>query len=174
LGEMMFFEVNLIAVTSGIWEWQVCCERKAIVCGYAPTRQLAQFGGYTDLFVLLAGQSRLGSVTIQNHDAGTVGCTPHAEEKAAAVPQTDIDGSHTLDRRSSPLGVGHTAGMEMPKFTVYFGCRHCERLYTASQEHQPGASNFICRGCGTQVHEWSGPYSFIGWKLAELKRHQRL
>jgi hypothetical protein len=59
---MMFFEVNLIAVTSGIWEWQVCCERKAIVCGYAATRQLAQLGGHIDLFVLLAEQSRLGSV----------------------------------------------------------------------------------------------------------------
>jgi hypothetical protein len=178
LGEMMFFEVNLIAVTSGIWEWQVCCERKAIVCGYAATRQLAQLGGHIDLFVLLAEQSRLGSVTTQNHDGGTVRCTPHADEKAAVVPQTDNNGSHTLDRRSSPpsvgLSPGHTAGIEMPKFTVYFACQHCERLYTAVQEHQPGAGSFDCRACGTLVHEWSGPYNLIGWKPAELNRHQRL
>jgi hypothetical protein len=60
--------------------------------------------------------------------------------------------------------------MEMPKFTVYFACHHCETLYTAIQEHQPGAGSFDCRGCGTQVHEWTGPYNFIGWKLAGLNR----
>jgi prophage tail gpP-like protein len=28
----------------------------------------------------------------------------------------------------------------------------------------PGAGSFICRSCGTLVHEWSGTYNFVDWK----------
>jgi hypothetical protein len=35
--------------------------------------------------------------------------------------------------------------METPKITVYFSCRHCERLYRTSQgrQRQPGHYDFI-------------------------------
>jgi hypothetical protein len=52
--ETRFFEVNLIAMACGIWEWQVCYNQKPITCGYASTRKIAQFGGHSDLFLLLS------------------------------------------------------------------------------------------------------------------------
>jgi hypothetical protein len=39
---MRFFEVNLIAMACGIWEWQVCHDKEAIACGYAATRELGR------------------------------------------------------------------------------------------------------------------------------------
>jgi hypothetical protein len=51
---MRFFEIDLIAMACGLWEWRVCQSQKVIVCGYAATRELAQFGGYSDLFFLLS------------------------------------------------------------------------------------------------------------------------
>jgi predicted RNA-binding Zn-ribbon protein involved in translation (DUF1610 family) len=56
--------------------------------------------------------------------------------------------------------------MNAPKLTVYFACPHCGALFTATQEHHPGAGTFECTHCGWLVHEWSGPYNFIDWKRA--------
>jgi hypothetical protein len=54
--------------------------------------------------------------------------------------------------------------METPKITVYFSCRHCERLYRTSQGRQRQPGHFDCQDCGRPVHEWSGHYDFIGWQ----------
>jgi hypothetical protein len=48
------FEINLIAMACGLWEWQVCRNEEPIICGYAATREMARFGGHTDLFTLLS------------------------------------------------------------------------------------------------------------------------
>jgi hypothetical protein len=52
--EMRFFEVNLIAMECGIWEWQVCHDQMPIVCGYGATHEIARSGGYDGLLVLLS------------------------------------------------------------------------------------------------------------------------
>jgi predicted RNA-binding Zn-ribbon protein involved in translation (DUF1610 family) len=54
--------------------------------------------------------------------------------------------------------------MQALKLPVYFSCRHCETVFRATQVRQPGAGSYICRACGTPVHEWSGPYNFVDWK----------
>jgi hypothetical protein len=64
--------------------------------------------------------------------------------------------------------------MDMPKLTVHFACPHCGALFTAAQEHQPGAGTFECTQFGWLVHEWSGPYNFIDWERASQFRDHDL
>lgn len=56
--------------------------------------------------------------------------------------------------------------MVMPKLSVYFACRHCEKVYVASQQRRTDAGRFDCTDCGKQVHVWSGSHSFTDWKPA--------
>jgi hypothetical protein len=54
--------------------------------------------------------------------------------------------------------------MEMPEVAVHFACRHCEKIYVASQESRRGTGTFNCLECAKQVHQWSGNYNFADWK----------
>jgi hypothetical protein len=56
--------------------------------------------------------------------------------------------------------------MVMPKLPVYFACRHCEKVYIASQQRRTDNGHFNCTDCGKQVHAWSSYYSFTDWKPA--------
>ena len=49
-----FFEVKLTTPIFGRWEWQVCENQVAIVCGYEATRETAQVKGDKALFSLLS------------------------------------------------------------------------------------------------------------------------
>jgi predicted RNA-binding Zn-ribbon protein involved in translation (DUF1610 family) len=93
-----------------------------------------------------------------------------AECTCTAGTTTTITTIIVPESRQIALGIAqvhaHTVGMDMPKLTVHFACPHCGALFTATQEHQPGAGTFECTHCGWLVHEWSGPYNFIDWKRA--------
>ena len=58
---------------------------------------------------------------------------------------------------------------------VHFSCPHCAALYSAIQEQRDGRhpGDFHCRGCGTQVHEWTGLYNFVNWQPVAISRKKR-
>ena len=47
-------EVKLAPIKPDRWEWQVCDSEKAIMIGYATTRETAQIDGESALFLLLS------------------------------------------------------------------------------------------------------------------------
>ena len=53
---------------------------------------------------------------------------------------------------------------EALKFAVHFSCRHCARVFKATQVHRPGGGSFICKACGTHVHEWDGNHDYTDWE----------
>ena len=52
------------------------------------------------------------------------------------------------------------------RFKVYFSCRGCGTIYSASQERSstPASGLFSCLNCGKPVHHWSGIYDYTDWK----------
>ncbi|MGY4311229.1 transcription elongation factor Elf1 [Bradyrhizobium sp. JR3.5] len=52
------------------------------------------------------------------------------------------------------------------RFKVYFSCRGCGTIYSASQERSstPASGLFSCLTCGKPVHHWSGIYDYTDWK----------
>jgi peptide subunit release factor 1 (eRF1) len=52
--------------------------------------------------------------------------------------------------------------------TVIFACPKCGIAYQATQEQHPNQPDtFKCRNCQTEVHAWSGIFSFFDWKAYE-------
>jgi peptide subunit release factor 1 (eRF1) len=49
--------------------------------------------------------------------------------------------------------------------TVIFACPKCGTAYQATREQHPGS--FKCQDCQTEVHAWSGVFSFFDWKAYE-------
>jgi hypothetical protein len=52
----------------------------------------------------------------------------------------------------------------------YFTCLKCGMNYSATKEqHQHKYSgSFACKVCASEVHAWSGPYHFYGWKTESM------
>ena len=48
----------------------------------------------------------------------------------------------------------------------YFTCPNCGMDYTATkeQDQHKHSGRFECGVCMSEVHAWSGPYQFYGWK----------
>ena len=53
--------------------------------------------------------------------------------------------------------------------TVIFACPKCGIAYQASQQQHPDdhSGSFKCQDCRTEVHAWSGVFSFFDWKAYE-------
>jgi len=53
--------------------------------------------------------------------------------------------------------------------TVIFACPKCGTAYQATQEQHPDqhSGSFKCQDCQTEVHAWSGVFSFFDWKAYE-------
>ena len=58
---------------------------------------------------------------------------------------------------------------------VHFACPCCGTVYTAKQERKRRrcAGEFSCDICGSPVLEWTGTYSFAGWKRSEGSGQRR-
>ena len=59
-----------------------------------------------------------------------------------------------------------TRGMQT---TVIFACPKCGIFYQATQEQHPDdhSGRIRCQDCQTEVHAWSGVFSFFDWKAYE-------
>jgi hypothetical protein len=55
--------------------------------------------------------------------------------------------------------------------TEYFSCPNCGMAYIATKELHPDkrSGSFNCKVCAIEVHAWSGPYDFFGWKADQAK-----
>ena len=53
--------------------------------------------------------------------------------------------------------------------TVIFACPKCGTAYQATQQQRPDdhSGSFKCQDCRTEVHAWSGIFSFFDWKAYE-------
>ncbi len=53
--------------------------------------------------------------------------------------------------------------------TVIFACPKCGTAYQATQQQHPDdhSGSFKCQDCRTEVHAWSGIFSFFDWKAYE-------
>jgi hypothetical protein len=63
---------------------------------------------------------------------------------------------------------GHIGGMASGIWTTeYFDCPNCGLAYIATKEAHPDqhSGSFNCQVCDIEVHAWSGPYDFFGWKV---------
>jgi hypothetical protein len=49
---------------------------------------------------------------------------------------------------------------------VNFCCPQCLAVYEARQVRRTEErySAFLCKNCGTPVHEWAGIYDFVYWR----------
>ena len=50
--------------------------------------------------------------------------------------------------------------------TVHFSCRDCGVIYCATQQRGTSSGLFECRNCAVPVHDWSGAYNFVDWRMA--------
>lgn len=50
----------------------------------------------------------------------------------------------------------------MNSLTVFFGCQHCEAVYTATQRRIDtlDQGSLTCLSCGETVHFWNGRYTY--------------
>jgi predicted RNA-binding Zn-ribbon protein involved in translation (DUF1610 family) len=55
--------------------------------------------------------------------------------------------------------------------TEEFTCPGCGMDYAATREQHSHkhSGKFECRVCETEVHAWSGPYDFFGWKTINVR-----
>jgi predicted RNA-binding Zn-ribbon protein involved in translation (DUF1610 family) len=64
----------------------------------------------------------------------------------------------------------HTRGMTSGTQTiVIFACPNCGVAYQTTQQQHPDdhSGSFKCQDCQTEVHAWSGVFSFFDWKAYE-------
>ena len=54
---------------------------------------------------------------------------------------------------------------------MYFTCPNCRLAYRAREEvcAEQHSGSVECEECGKIVHEWTGFYNLVGWKVIRMK-----
>lgn len=84
--------------------------------------------------------------------------------RIAARPVASI-GDENAGCAFAPLREQRSQMISLPHISVYFSCESCGATYEASQDRNDRSGKFHCVHCARLVHQWSGTFSYLGWRL---------